>query len=285
MRRLASLLAASALTLAIVVPAAAAPAASADRAVHYYLSLGDSLAAGYQPTGDPADMFRTDEGYADQLYEMARSHFPKLRHVKLGCPGESTATFIAGGICDFEYGSQLAQAVEFLHAHHAFVSFVTIDLGWNDFPCQTSEDCIPPGAASIAANLPGILAALREAAGPEVPIIGGTIYDPFLPVWLQGTEAARDFAVRSVAAVTAVNDLEEGIYGAFGMPVADVEGAFQTTVWDPVPVDWYPVPVPTNVLAVCGLTWICSVDHPGDFHANATGYGVMALAFRAQLGF
>lgn len=286
MRSLGSILAALALSLAVVTPALATPGTSDANAVHYYLSLGDSLAAGYQPTGDPADMRRTDEGYADQLYRMATSHFVKLRHVKLGCPGETTVTFTQGGICAFEYGSQLAQAVEFLHAHRKFVSFVTIDLGWNDFPCQTSEACILPGARQIAANLPGILAALREAAGPDVPIVGATIYDPFLPFWLQGTPEAIDLAQRSVPAIVGINDLEETIYGAFGIPVADVEGAFSTTMFTPaVLVDWYPVPVPLNVLRVCQWTWICSATHPGDYHANADGYHVMAMAYRAKLGF
>jgi lysophospholipase L1-like esterase len=284
MRRLVSILAAAVLTVTLAGPVAAAPGTSDDHAIHYYLSLGDSLAASYQPTGDPADMYRTDEGYTDQLYGMARSHFAKLRHIKLGCPGETTVTFMQGGICDYEYGSQLAQAVDFLHAHGKFVEFVTIDLGWNDFPCQDSEDCILPGALQIAANLPTILAALRAAA-PDVQIVGATIYDPFLPFWLQGTPEGIDIAQRSVPAVQAVNDLEELIYGSFGIPVADVEGAFSTTDWTPVDVPWYPFPVPTNVATICALTWICSAAHPGDFHANATGYGVMALAFRAKLGF
>lgn len=279
MRRLASILAAAMLTVTLAGPVAAAPGGvSDDHAVHYYLSLGDSLAAGFQPTGD------FDQGYADQLYQMARPHFTKLQHVKLGCPGETTVTFMQGGICDYEFGSQLAQALDFLHAHGKFVEFVTIDLGWNDFPCQDSEDCILPGALQIAANLPTILAALRAAA-PDVPIVGATIYDPFLPFWLQGTPEAIDIAQRSVPAVQAVNDLEESIYAAFQIPVADIEGAFDTTDWTPIWVPWYPIPVPTNVVTICALTWICSAAHPGDFHANDTGYGVMALAFRAKLGF
>jgi len=129
-------------------------------------------------------------------------------------------------------------------------------------------------------------AALRDAAGSDVPIVGGTIYDPFLPYWLQGTDEGRDIAERSVAAIVGINGLEASIYGAFGIPVADVEGAFQTTMFTPVvPVDWYPVAVPLNVVRVCQWTWICSATHPGDFHPNAEGYGVIAAAYRAELGF
>src|SRR6266550_1668499 len=51
----------------------------------YYLSLGDSLAAGTQP----GRLF-TNEGYADQLATLLRPRMPNLRLVKLGCPGETT---------------------------------------------------------------------------------------------------------------------------------------------------------------------------------------------------
>lgn len=286
MRRMLALTAALILTLGMAGSAAAAPGASGDHAMLYYLSLGDSLAAGQQPTGDPDDLFRTSDGYPDQLYRMAQAEFPKLRHVKLGCPGESTETFVAGGICEYPHGSQLDEALAFLHAHRKFVAFVTIDLGWNDFPCQTGLECIPPGAAAIASNLPGILTALREAAGPDVPIVGGTIYDPFLVYWLQGTPEARALAQLSVFdAIVPINAMVTGIYAAHGIPVADVEGTFSTTDFTTlVPMPPYPEPVPLNVARVCGWTWTCMTGGQ-DFHANTDGYHAIALAYRAVLGF
>ncbi len=132
-------------TLAVAQPAAAiGPGSSGDNAPLYYLSLGDSLAAGVQPIGDPANLYRTDEGYADQLYAMAREWYPNLKLVKLGCPGETTATMIDGGICAYPHGSQLDEAVSFLHAHGRFVAFVSIDIGSNDFPCQTASRACRP---------------------------------------------------------------------------------------------------------------------------------------------
>ena len=101
-----------ALLLAFAQPVAAVgPGSSGDHAPVYYLSLGDSLAAGVQPIGDPTDLYRTDEGYADQLYAIATSWYPNLELVKLGCPGETTGTMIDGGICAYDHGSQLDQAV------------------------------------------------------------------------------------------------------------------------------------------------------------------------------
>ena len=108
MRRLVAILAASVLTLALAGPALGGSRAPAT----YYLSLGDSLAAGQQPTGD------WSRGYADQLYQWEKLRHPTLRHEKLGCAGgETTTTFRFGGICTYPHGSQLAEAMAFLAAH------------------------------------------------------------------------------------------------------------------------------------------------------------------------
>ena len=273
------------LSLAVAQPAAAiGPGRSGDHAPLYYLSLGDSLAAGVQPIGDPANLYRTDQGYADQLFAMAREWYPNLRLVKLGCPGETTGTMIDGGICAYDHGSQLDEAVSFLHAHGKFVAFVSIDIGFNDFPCQTGLECLPPGAATIGQNLPTILGALREAAGPETPIVGATIYDPFLAYWLTGPEGQALAQLSVSEAIVPLNRLLTGIYGAAGMPVADVEGAFSTTDFTTT-VQLPPFgEVPLNVARLCQWTWVCAPAPFGpDNHANALGYHAMAEAFAAVL--
>ena len=273
------------LSLAVAQPAAAiGPGQSGDHAPLYYLSLGDSLAAGVQPIGDPANLYRTDQGYADQLFAMAREWHPSLELVKLGCPGETTGTMIDGGICAYDHGSQLDEAVNFLHAHGKYVAFVSIDIGFNDFPCQTGLECLPPGAATIGRNLPTILGALREAAGPETPIVGATIYDPFLAYWLTGPEGQALAQLSVSAAIVPLNRMLTGIYGQAGMPVADVEGAFSTTDFTTL----VPLPpfgeVPLNVARLCQWTWVCAPAPLGpDNHANALGYHAMAEAFAAVL--
>jgi lysophospholipase L1-like esterase len=272
-------------TLAVAQPAAAiGPGSSGDHAPLYYLSLGDSLAAGVQPIGDPANLYRTDEGYADQLYAMAREWHPNLRLVKLGCPGETTATMIDGDICAYKHGSQLDEAVAFLHAHRKFIAFVSIDIGSNDFPCQTDVSCLPAGAATIAQNLPTILATLRAAAGPGTPIVGATIYDPFLAYWLTGPAGQALAQLSVAAAIVPLNQLLTGIYRAAGMPVADIQGAFSTTDF----ATMVPMPpfglVPLNVVRLCQWTWVCAPGPLGpDNHANAAGYHAMAEAFAAVL--
>ncbi|MFD0329197.1 hypothetical protein ACFQZC_15970 [Streptacidiphilus monticola] len=81
--------------------ATAGPASAHDGGGHhqpdYYVSLGDSLAAGYQP-----DVRKdTDVSYTDQLYARLKQSDPDLVHIKLGCSGETTGTLIDGGICSY----------------------------------------------------------------------------------------------------------------------------------------------------------------------------------------
>src|SRR5207253_8678892 len=86
-----------------LITLATGTAASASSARMYYVSLGDSLAAGTQP-----GHFSTNESYTDQLFADLRAGRPTLQHLKLGCPGETTASI------------------------QKFVALVTIDVGPND---------------------------------------------------------------------------------------------------------------------------------------------------------
>lgn len=262
------------IVLLVLVALLVVPASHADEdsATHYYLSLGDSLAAGTNATG--VGVAFTDLGYADQLHAALAVGDPKLELVKLGCPGESTISMRFGsqlpsvvGSCGpprydknvlYSKGTQLAEAVSFLQAHKGKVALVTINLGANDLNRNDAqgdvvvclflpEDCDAEGA-SMAENLAAILAELRAAAGPGVPIVGMTYYNVFVPL--------GDPVVNT--RVDALNELLTSSYAAAGVPVADVAGAFGTTEF------------------VCAWTWFCSL---GDTHPNATGYGVIASEF------
>ncbi len=275
------------LFVATLSAALAAPGASGQHARVYYVSLGTSLAAGIQPDLNGVNQ-RTEEGYTDQLHAILLAEIPKLRHKKLGCPGETSLTIIVGGICRYPHGSQLDEAVSFLRAHHQFVALVTIDLGANDLlPCaaETPIDpvCVANAFADLAVNLPGILAAIREAAGPEVPIVAMNYYNPFVAAWLQGS-SGQALALASADLLAAFNGLLAGIYGASLIPVADVAGAFHSGDFATL----VPVPglgaIPINVALICQWTWMCVPPPQGpNIHPNAIGYGVIAETFTAVL--
>ena len=286
MKRFLSIVGAVILTVALAGPALAAPAASGDNARQYYLSLGDSLAAGVQPIGDPDRDFRTDDGYADQLFATISKDVAKLSLVKLGCPGETTSSMINGGFCAYPHGSQLDEAVAFLRAHREFVAFVTIDIGANDFPCTNDLSCVPSGVASVQANVPTIMAALRQAAGPDVPIVGMSLFNPFLAYWLAGPDGQQFAQATTFSAVVPLNDLLEGMFAAAGATTADVEGAFSTTDFTTIVSLPGVGDVPLNVARICAWTWVCAPAPLGpNNHPTTAGYAVIAEAFAAELGY
>lgn len=280
MRALASAL----LVMALVMPAASAadPVVETSAEPAWYLALGDSLAAGYQPIGDPENDHRTRASYPDQLWLMARQSYPNLQLRNLGCPGENTETIrIAGDRCPYGHGSQLDEALAFIEAHGDELAFISIDIGFNDFPCSDGLSCLFPGIENIKARLPGILAELKAAA-PGVPIVGMNIYDPFLTLWLDGDET---LSRQSVVAIELINQALGGVYAEAGIPVADVEAAFAIDDWDTlVPMAGHG-DVPRNVALLCERTWQCHGPPLGpDRHANVLGFRAMAEAFAHELG-
>jgi lysophospholipase L1-like esterase len=259
---------------AALVAVPGAPGANADGSkATYYLSLGDSLAQGFQPIGGPASRSAPpgyNQGYADQLFKLVRGDFAQLRELKLGCAGESTVTFRFGGLCMYDRGTQLQEAVAFLTEHRGEVEFVTIDLGANDILSGG-------GVPAVVANLPPILATLKAAAGSGVPIVGMNYYDPALAaVWFQtGSVAAVQAQAAQSAALTG---LLGALYAPFGIPVANVFAAFESTNSSLVGG------VPVNVQRICQWTWMCAGEpHGPDIHANNDGYGVIAEAFHDVL--
>ena len=256
----------------------------------YYLALGDSLSQGVQPDAAGISV-KTGQGYADQLYEMLRRSQPALQLVKLGCPSETTATMIHGGICHYPGGSQLAAAVAFLSAHRGHVALVTIDIGANDpEDCGTSAslhavtDCLGTDLPDVTGNLGTILSRLRAAAGPGVRMVGMSYYLPALAEWRNGlTGQAVAWVSERLAA--GYNDLLNRAYANSGVRVANVFGAFETSDFG----NRMTVPgvgsVPRNVARICQWTWECTSSPRGpNQHANQAGYGVIARAFLSAAG-
>ena len=278
-------LAAAALTGA-ASPAAASGARPAQPGRHhapdYYVSLGDSLAAGYQPNVGG----NTDESYTDQLYTQLKKHDPNLVHIKLGCSGETTQTMISGGICSYPGAtSQLDAAVKFLDTHRGQVRYVTLDIGANDVDgCATATGldmtCAEQGIATVATQLPQIAEAVHQAGGREPQYVGMNYYDPFLAAWLTGP-AGQTLAQQSVTLSTAFNGTIQTGLRASGFKLADVSKTFSTDDF----TRQLTVPgigeLPVNVARVCEWTWECTPYQ--NIHANTLGYGVIAGVFERVL--
>ena len=231
----------------------------------------------------------TDEGYADQLHDIVAPEFRKLKLTKLGCPGETTATMISGGKCGYDGGSQLAQAVEFLQGHKGKVAIVTIDMGVNDVLAANCIDvatsnvnvgCLFNAFSELSNNLATILVTLKQAAHPDTEFVAMNYYNTFLAFWLAGPEGQL-LAYQSAALADILNyDVLGGVYGAFGIPVADVARAFDSNNFGTN----QDTALPQNVLNICIHTWMCAPSPVGpNIHANRYGYGVIAATIAAQL--
>lgn len=274
-----------------LLPLALANLAAADdhdNGVRHYLSLGTSLAVGIQPGADGANRL-TDEGYADQLHDIVARDYRKLKLTKLGCPGETTVSMIGGGRCDYEEGSQLAQAVEFLHAHKNKVAIVTIDMGVNDVLSANCIDvvtgntdvaCLFNAFNELSNNLITIMAALTQAAHADTKFVAMNYYNTFLAFWFTGP-SGQMLAYQSRDLANILNyDVLGGVYAAFGVPVADVSVAFDSNNFGTNAATG----LPQNVFNICIYTWMCTPSPVGpNIHANRLGYGVIAATIAATL--
>ncbi|WNB85797.1 GDSL-type esterase/lipase family protein [Cellulomonas sp. ATA003] len=261
---------AAAVALAVAVgltgsPASAAPPdAPSNRPV--YLALGDSLAAGQASVPATGGYVSTTTrwkrfGFVAQFHDVLRDRLDcgpeRPRNPREGCRRLQVVNLsrtgipgVAGGVTTatvLQPGDQLDRAVAILTERNGDASprndveVVSLTVGGNDIFGPAVAACVPATAAcvptltttfaDVAARYDRILAGLREAAGPDVPILT-TTYDNPLPFCVLG---AAD-----PAGATAIGDfvLEGGDIGlgpmvdGFNDVVRDVSARYGATAVD-----------------------------------------------------
>ena len=269
-------------TLQIGIPAAHA---GTKATATYYLALGDSVAAGFQPNAG------LTPGYVGRVWRHFRQQIPGLGLRNVACPGETTSAMITGkrSACHYGPGSQLDAAVSFLGAHAGAIAFITIDIGVNDllFQCLDGRTglwdraCAKDERPRLRTRLANILDALAAAA-PGVPIVGMTYYDPFLGLWGR-VPGGYKLAKADHRVMNLLNAALENVYGDAGVPVADVAATFRTDDF----TDTVIVPgrgrLPLNVALACRWTWFCTTKYFFDPHPNWKGYRRVARTFDRRL--
>jgi len=272
--------------LGVIGLSSAAPSGAATgAATPYYLALGGSGSVGVQPTAADPSGQPTDEGYANDLALEARSLWPGLQLVELGCPGETTATFISGlDRCHKGDGSQLGDLTAFLHSHPD-TALITVDLGFNDIrTClrglAVDRQCLDTALDAMKTRLEQIVHDIRSEAPRDARIVGIGHYDPNLGRWMHSHQSAMP----SIDAFAQLNDALDAAYGAEGVPVADVSKAFDTSDSQPS-LDGSLGKLPVDVARVCALTWECSPPPYGpNMHPNEKGYALIARSIMDVLG-
>jgi lysophospholipase L1-like esterase len=194
-RRLAVLFTVAGLLLALAVPGTAA---ASSRPIEY-LALGDSLAFGFNPYGDPTK----PAGYVNYAGMTATMLRDKVANA--ACPGETSSHFIdlngpdhGCGAWRFGYGAPLHVAyntsqldfVDAFLASHPKVRLITIDMGANDVgalrdhcmqqadPMPCFQQGLPAMLATLSANMDTIYHHIRVDAGYEHKLVALTVYSP-----------------------------------------------------------------------------------------------------------
>lgn len=278
----------SALVAAVAACALVPAAAQAAPKKIYYVSLGDSLAVGFQPHAD-GSASTTKRGYVDDLFKTERKKFHGLKNVKFGCAGEKTASIMGdSSACSYQQApDQLTAAEQFIRAHKSQIAFITIDIGANDVDgCAKNGavdlNCVTTGVNTIKKNVPVISKRLRKVAGKSTTIVGMTLYDPFLQYWLKGDDNDKNLASVSVSLAQGVNKTLTTSFAKQKISVAPVDTAFSTyTPFDQTTtLAGQSGPVPIAVANICKYTFMCNPAPVGpNIHANDAGYKLIANTF------
>jgi lysophospholipase L1-like esterase len=268
-------------------------APSTATAQHYYVSIGDSYAAGFQPTGR-GEGHDTTNGYAYQLVGLAAARGYHLTLENFGCDGATTTSILDARGCKhrppdgptYPGRSQATAAEGFLTQHRGQVDLVTVSIGGNDVTsCAKSTDaisCVGDALTAIKTKLALLLPALRSAAGPNVKIVGLTYPDVILGGYLSPAPSQKSLAALSTTAFKSlINPALQAQYEAIGASFVDVTtatGAYlpfsQTTDLAPYGT------IPTAVAKVCQLTYYCEYQ---DIHPKTPGYKEIATLLAATL--
>jgi lysophospholipase L1-like esterase len=261
----------------------------------YYVSLGDSYAAGNQPTTGATAGTDTN-GFAYQVVRLAAAKGDQFRLENFACDGATSATLLDQRGCSLAppgpdtatYGdkTQATAAEQFISAHRSQIGLITVSIGGNDLlACSAASiviSCSRGAAKSIAKNLTTLLTGLRQSAGASVPIVGITYPDVFLGLYRAKDPAQKKLATLSIQEFRQIfNPALRSSYLAAGARFVDVTAA--TGAYTPLTKTTVDPPfgtVPVAVADVCNLTYYCQLQ---DVHPTKAGYALIAGLIVATL--
>lgn len=252
------------------------------------MSIGDSYAAGYQPTA-PRQGSTTRNGFAYQAVDAAKAKGYDLKLTNFGCGGATTESLLSQPGCrqdglgpdaaQYAPTTQASAAEAFLQQHRGQVALITVSIGGNDVTaCGAAPDavaCVGAAVTSIKTNLATLLRGVRDAAGPSARIVGITYPDVLLGDYLSPDPAKRTRAELSVTAFKAlINPTLKAEYEKVGGRFVDITAA--TGAYGPLTAKTTLDPygsIPVPVAKVCELTFYCQFQ---DIHPRTAGYTVIS---------
>jgi lysophospholipase L1-like esterase len=286
------------LVLAVLVPAGPVSQGSAETSspdVGYYVSLGDSYAAGYQPVASAA-AHRDTDGFAYQIVRLAQVRGYSFSLCNFACDGATSTSLVrqkgcplpAPGPDSMSYPtlSQAAAADQFVAHHRGHIGLVTVSIGGNDIlGCAAAanfDSCVTATLPTLESNLHRLLTGLRKAAGSGVPIVGITYPDVFIGLYTSSDPDSKKLAVASLPVFqNLLNPALAAEYGAVGGTFVDVTRA--TGAYTPLSETTPSGPheaLPVAVADICLLTYECQFQ---DVHPTNRGYALIARLIVATL--
>jgi lysophospholipase L1-like esterase len=254
----------------------------------FYVSLGDSYAAGYQPTA-PKVGSTTTNGFAYQVAAKGKVDGKGLTLVNFGCAGATTSSVLQQLGCDadrlgpgavgYPGQTQAKAATTFISEHRADVGLITVSISGNDVTaCAKATNvasCLTSALVGVKANLKTLLIDLRAAAGADTKIVGITYPDVILGTYVSKTPALKALAPISVTAFKSlINPALKAQYDAAKATFIDVTTA--TGAYTPLTETTTLAPygkIPVAVAKVCQLTFYCEFQ---DIHPRTPGYTIIA---------
>ncbi len=266
----------------------------------YYLSLGDSYSVGLQPGIGPTVGYTGFVSWKD-----------KLQLENFGCSGATTTSLLNSIGCGqgaaydpvaYPTETQEQAVLDFISAHPAKVSLITVSIGGNDIdncsgslPTNQLIACLEADMTTIGSNVSSLVSALTQALNANgdsgAHIVGLTYPDVDLGDWVwppsSPNQALATFSVAGFddllnptlqKAYTSVPD------GSFvNVTQAPYKKATAgddtplTTIQDKKPYG----KIPAAVAEICELTYYCS---QGNIHANNRGYTFIGKLITDSLG-
>jgi lysophospholipase L1-like esterase len=263
----------------------------------FYVSIGDSYAAGYEPTGLHTG-HTTRNGFAYLVADQARIGGKGLTLVNFACAGATTMSVLhqlgcgsgrlGPGAVNYPKQTQAQAAVEFVKKHRAEIGLITVIISGNDVTkcakVKAAEvaPCISKALVGVKTNVASLLREIRAAAGDHTPIIGLTYPDVILGAYVSPKISLKALAPLSVAAFRGLlNPALKAQYDAINAKFIDVTaatGAYipftQTTTLAPYGT------IPVSVAKVCQLTYYCQYQN---IHPKDSGYAAIAKLIEQAL--
>lgn len=278
---------------------AVAVASSRDGDQTYYVSIGDSYAAGYRPNADGPGSTSAD-GFVYQVHDkLAQSH-DGWTTVNFACSGETAyaMTFepgcnpaaLAPGGTGYPDRPQATAAADFIEAHSDRIGLVTVAMGGNDvMRClnegdpESAQRCAEVEVPRVVLSVDSLLSRIRATVGEQVPIVGVSYINVFVADHLAPDPVSQRRAAFSVAMFeNYLNPALRQAYSKYGASFVDPTSLVGA---DLPPTDKSALPGHGTVMAsisrVCALSYYCS---QGDPHPNREGHALIAGEVERLIG-